>query len=84
MPCDVQTLLNAASANGYQSLDNWMLKMCLLYMLCSGGAGGNSPAYSQGTGAPTTPPTNTANPAVYRDTVTGNIYWWDVPSQTWQ
>ncbi len=70
MACDAQTLINAAAANGYYALEDRSIKMAILYMLCSSGAGG---AGLSGSGSPQG--VVSANPGqTYVDTA-GHTFW---------
>lgn len=63
----------------------WVLLVKILQSL-NGGAvgGGGSGAVLQGSGAPSSAPSDPTSPALYTDTDTGTIYYWRVSDQTWQ
>lgn len=84
MACTANSLLASAAASGYYGLDDRNLKLAILYMLCSGGAGGGgSGGLSQGSGAPVTAPTDATVTNAYFDTDTGTMYYWNTTSQAW-
>ncbi len=79
-----QTLIDAATALGYDSLSDRGIQECLLYAASSGGGGGGGTgAVLTGTVDPTDPPTDADAGALYYNTSTGVIWQWDTDTDTW-
>lgn len=86
--CDLDTLKAEACANDFFCLDKNIQRAVFLQLLCnlnaaiaaiSGGSAG-----SQGSGPPSTAPSDTTATAFYVDTDTGTIYYWNTANQAWQ
>jgi hypothetical protein len=74
MACDVNTLLS--SGKDFQKLSKRELQICICQLLCnvSSGGSGSVLAGSYGGAAPSITP---SGPAVNRDPVTGDVWWFD-------
>jgi hypothetical protein len=86
MAATANTLIASAMSLGYDSLSDRGLKECLLYAASDGGGGGGgggSGAVTQGTGAPSSAPTDPTSPAIYTNLTDGVIYTWNVVTQAW-
>lgn len=87
MPCDAQTLINTAVANGYDKLSDRDLKEALVAAACAGGGGGGSVQIITGSAAnPNIAGVIPADPtkaALYYQNGGGTLFQWDVPGQTW-
>lgn len=50
MPCNAQDLINEATAQGYDSLDDHSLRVAILQLICDGGGGGGGGVWGTITG----------------------------------
>jgi len=86
--CDPRTLLANASCFACYANTPGLTTLIELQLLCEISAvltgGATTSQLSQGAGAPGTPPTNTTVVNAYRDTNTGNVYWWNPSTSAWE
>lgn len=77
-----QALIEAATANGYDTLDDRSIQECLLYAAQTGGGG--SASFTQGDSDPVAPPTDPTQSALYWNRTSGVAFYWNTDTQAWE
>ncbi len=78
-----QVLIALAQAQGYAALSDRGLKECLLYVAQSPGGSGSA-AVTQGAADPVAAPADPTSAALYTNTTSGVLFFWNVANQAWE
>lgn len=84
MALPASSLIVSAIALGYDRLSDRDIQECILLAAQSGGGGGGGSGLSQGAADPVAAPADPTVSAIYINTTSGVIFFWNVGAAAWQ